>query len=434
MTAFLLMATTIVFRGATVIDGTGAPPKTNMLVVVSGDRIREIFPVTRENLARLPAGSEILPAEGKWLLPGLIDAHVHAESQEDLKTMLRWGITSVRLMAEDVVAAGRMAEASRRRDDIPEVFPAAPIFTARGGWWDQGQPADRNVNRFPATPEEAREAVRNAKKLGSAEIKLMLDDMAWCRPPKPPLPRMKLDIARALIGEARFEGLRAIVHAPNLADADEAIADGATALAHGVLDLFDSKTIATMQSRPVFYVPTMDIFEFLADTRGFVDSVLSDPRAAAGLPAAVAQQYRSGAYSDGYRTRYPNFENVKRHLPALRENLRRLHAAGVPVALGTDMWAFPGLGVSIEMALYVRSDITSLETIRAATQTAARCLGLENDRGTIEPGKRADLLLLDADPLADVKNVRAIRAIYKAGRRVGPDRPVTRSPDQPISQ
>ena len=152
------------------------------------------------------------------------------------------------------------------------------------------------------------------------------------------------------------------------------------------------------------------------------------------LPAAVAQQYRSGAYSDGYRTRYPNFENIKRHLPALRENLRRLHAAGVPVALGTDMWAFPGLGVSIEMALYVRSDITSLETIRAATQTAARCLGLENDRGTIEPGKRADLLLLDADPLADVKNVRAIRAIYKAGRRVGADRPVTRSPDHRISQ
>src|SRR5438128_2488293 len=264
MTAFLLMATTIVFRGATVIDGTGAPPKTNMLVVVSGDRIREIFPVTRENLARLPAGSEILPAEGKWLLPGLIDAHVHAESQEDLKTMLRWGITSVRLMAEDAAAARRMAEASRRRDDIPEVFPAAPIFTARGGWWDQGQPADRNVNRFPATAEEAREAVRNAKALGTAEIKLMLDDMAWCRAGKPPLPRMKPDIARALIGEARTGGLRAVVHAPNLADAVEAVADGATALAHGVLDPVDTKTLAVMQSRPVFYIPTMDIFEFLA--------------------------------------------------------------------------------------------------------------------------------------------------------------------------
>jgi imidazolonepropionase-like amidohydrolase len=418
MTAFFLMATTIAFRGVTVIDGTGAPPKTNMLVVVSGDRIREISPVTRESLARLPAGTQVLPAEGKWLLPGLIDAHVHAESQEDLKAMLRWGITSVRLMAEDVAAARRMAEASRRRDDIPEVFPAAPIFTARGGWWDQGQPADRNVNRFPATAEEAREAVRNAKKLGSTEIKLMLDDMAWCRSPKPPLPRMKPDVARALIGEARTEGLRAIVHAPNIADAVEAIAGGATALAHGVLDVFDARTIAMMQSRLVFYIPTMDIFEFLADTRSFVDSVLSDPRAAGGLPPAIVDRYRSSGYSDGYRARYPNFEYVKRHLPALRENLRRLHAAGVPVALGTDMWAFPGLSVSIEMDLYVKAGLSPLEAIRAATQTAARSLGIEKDRGTLEPGRRADFLVLSEDPLRDVKNVRRLQEVWKLGRPV----------------
>lgn len=291
MTAFLLMATTIVFRGVTVIDGTGAPPKTDMLVVVSDDRIREISPVNRESLARLPAGAEVFHTEGKWMLPGLIDAHVHAGTNEELKTMLRWGVTSVRLMAEDVAAAERMAAASRRRPDIPEVFPAAPIFT-------------------------------------------------------------------------------------------------------------------------------MDIFEFLADTRRFVDGVFSDPRAVAGLPVETVKTYRAAAYSDGYRVRYPNFENIRGHLPALRENLRRLHAAGVPIALGTDMWAFPGLGVSIELDLYVQSGLSPLEAIRAATQTAARSLGVEKDRGTLEPGKRADLVLLDADPLSDVKNVRAIAAVYKAGERV----------------
>ena len=119
-------------------------------------------------------------------------------------------------------------------------------------------------------------------------------------------------------------------------------------------------------------------------------------------------------------------ETCREHLPTLRENLTRLHAAGVPVALGTDMWAFPGLGVSIEMDLFVKAGLSPLEAIRAATQTSALSLGLEKDRGTLEPGKRADLLLLDADPLADVKNVRAISAIYKAGRRVGPDDPITR--------
>lgn len=374
-------------------------------------------PATPEAMKALPAGTQVITAHGKWIIPGLIDAHVHAESDGDLKQMLRWGVTSVRLMAEDVAMAERLAAASRERRDIPEVFPAAPIFTAKEGWWDQGEPPDSNLNRFPGSPDEARRSVRRAKDLGAREIKLMLDDMGWCRDPKPRLPRMKPEIAKALIDEARRPGLRATVHAPNLADAKEAISDGATALAHGVLDPIDDSTIALMKKRPVFYIPTMDIFEFLADTRAFVDRVLSDPSVTApdGLPKETVARYRSREYSDGYRRRYPNFENVRRHLPALHENLRRLHEAGVPVALGTDMWAFPGLGVSIEMDLYVHAGLSPLDSLRAATRTAARSLGIEGDRGTLETGKRADFLVLSEDPLRDIRNVRKISAIFKNG-------------------
>ncbi len=354
-------------------------------------------------------------------MPGLIDAHVHAESDADLEQMLRWGVTSARLMAEDVAAAEALARRSREPGArMPDVFPAAPNFTAKGGWWDQGEPADSHLDRFPSTPEAAREAVRRAAALGSREIKLMLDDMEWCRAPRPALPRVKPEIARALGGQARKSGLRVSVHAPNLADAEEAIGDGATALAHGVLDPIGQPAVATMKTRPVFYIPTMGVFEFLADTRAFVDSVLADPRAVAGLPEATVSSYRSAAYSDRYRERYPNFENVRRHLPALRENLRRLHAAAVPVALGTDMWAFPGLGVSVEMDLYIRAGLSPMDAIRAATQTAARSLGVEKGRGTLVAARRADFVLLDADPLADVKNVRSVAAVYKAGRRVFP--------------
>jgi imidazolonepropionase-like amidohydrolase len=222
------------------------------------------------------------------------------------------------------------------------------------------------------------------------------------------------------------------VHAPSLADAKEAIADGATALAHGVLDPIDERTVAVMKSRPVFYIPTTDIFEFLAHTRAFVNGVLSDPRVQRGLPARVVARYRSAAYADGYRRRYPNFENVERHLPALSQNLLALHRAGVPVALGTDMWAFPGLGVSIEMDLYVRAGLSPLDAIRAATQTAARSLAIDGDRGTLEAGKRADFLLLDSDPLQDIKNVRSLTDVYKSGRRVGPS--MARSPDRSITR
>ena len=413
-----MIAAVIALRGATLVDGTGAAARPNALLVVENGRVVSLATATDEALARIPAGAEILDVTGKWIVPGLVDAHVHAESEADLEQMIRWGVTTARLMAEDVAAAGALAAASRGRRDVPEVFPAAPIFTAKGGWWDQGEPPDAHLDRFPATPAAARASVRKAKALGSREIKLMLDDMSWCRAPKPALPRMKADIAKALISEARRRGLRAIVHAPKLADANEAIADGATALAHGVIEPLDGTTIAVMRTRPVFYIPTMDIFEFLADTRAFVDSVLADPLAASGLPAGTLEQYRSAAYSDRYRERYPNFENVKRRLPALRENLRNLHAAGVPIALGTDMWAFPGLGVSIEMDLYVKSGFSPLEAIRSATETAARSIGVQKDRGTLEVGKLADFLVLSADPLADVKNVRAIDAVYRNGGRI----------------
>ncbi|MDQ5871480.1 MAG: amidohydrolase family protein, partial [Acidobacteriota bacterium] len=286
----------------------------------------------------------------------------------------------------------------------------------------QGEPPDANLDRTPETAETARAAVRAAKELGSGEIKLMLDDMAWCRDPSPRLPRMAPRVAEALLSQATSFGMRSSVHAPDIAQARAAVAGGATLLAHGVLDRFDAPTVAEMKRRPVFYVPTMDVFEFLADTRAFVDGVLLDPivtRPGSGLSAETIARYRSKEYSDGYLRRYPNFANVRRRLPQLRENLRRLHAAGVPVALGTDMWAFPGLGASIEMDLYVKAGLSPVEALRAATQTSARSLGIERDRGTLERGKRADFLVLSDDPIESVLNVRKITEIYKRGERVG---------------
>ena len=160
----------------------------------------------------------------------------------------------------------------------------------------------------------------------------------------------------------------------------------------------------------------MDVFEFLADTRAFVDRVLSDEIVTRSLPEELVGRYRSRAYSDGYRERYPNFDSVARSLPALSANLRTLHAAGVPVALGTDMWAFPGLGVSIEMDLYVRAGLSPLEAIRCATQTAARCLAIDHDRGTLESGKRGGL----SDPVGGSRARREGRPAHRGRLQEGP--------------
>jgi len=418
----LLLAGTIAFRGAALIDGTGAPPIPDSLLVVSGGKIVSVGHATPQAVAGLPPGARVVDVAGKWIIPGLIDAHVHADSDQDLRTMLHWGITSVRLMEEDTAKAVDVSARSHTRSDLPDVFAAAPIFTTKGGWWDQGQPPDKNLNRFPATAAEAREAVRKAKALGTREIKIMLDDMAWCRAPKPPLPKVSQPVLEALLGEARDLGLLAIVHAPNLVDAKAALAAGATALAHGVLDPLDDDTLGELHRSPRAYVPTMDIFEFLADPRGDLDRVLGPPgsQVERWLEPATVGRLRSSEYSDHYRAGYPNVENVSRRLPILRENLRRLKAAGAPIAMGTDMWAYPGLAASVEMELYVRAGLTPIEAIRSATQTAALSISNPTDRGTLEPGRRADLLVLDADPLRDVVNVRRIDSVWKAGERVGP--------------
>ncbi len=165
--------------------------------------------------------------------------------------MLRWGVTSVRLMAEDVAAARALgARAVRPGSGMPDVFPSGPIFTTKGGWWGRGEPPDANLDRFPATPEEARAAVRKARALGAQEIKLMLDDMAWCRAPLPALPKVDPAIARAILEEARRQSLRASVHAPGLADAEAAIASRATALAHGVLEPIPAEIVGKMKTPP----------------------------------------------------------------------------------------------------------------------------------------------------------------------------------------
>lgn len=417
----LLAATTIAFRGATLIDGTGAPPLSNALLVVSDGKIVSVGAATAAAIAALPPGADVRDCAGKWIVPGLIDAHVHAESDRDLQTMRNWGITSVRLMEEDVAKAVDISTRSHTRSDVPDVFAAAPIFTTRGGWWDQGQPPDRNLDRFPATPEEARAAVRKAKALGTREIKVMLDDMAWCRAPKPALPRMPLPVLNALVGEAHELGLRAIVHAPNLDDAKAALAAGATALAHGVLDPLDGDTLALLGRGKVSYVPTMDIFEFLAEPRRDLDRVLGPAGSDVErwLEPATVQRLRSREYSDHYREGYPNLAYGEQHLPSLRENLRRLKSTGARIAMGTDMWAYPGLAASVEMDLYVRAGLTPMEAIQTGTKGSADSIGL-TDRGTLETAKRADLLVLDADPLQDVRNVRRIAEIWKAGERVGP--------------
>ena len=407
----------ILVTGAILIDGTGAAPVPDSWILVRDGRFVDVSTVAaRRGRGALARGVRVVDGTGKWIVPGFVDAHVHVESAADTRAMIRWGVTSARLMAEGARAAAKAAARSRSRRRTPELFPAAPIFTIRGGWWSD-EPPDPDLDRFPADAASARAAVDLARHLGSAEIKVMDDDMGWCRDPLPRLPKIATAVRSALIAEARRFGLRVSVHAPELADASDAVADGATVLAHGILDAPVPDDLAgRMRDGHVFYVPTFDIFDFLADPPAFMARALSDPRIRESLPKKTLARYRSAAYFETYRKRYPNAAYVSSRLPVLYANAAKLKAAGVEVALGTDMWAFPGAGVHLALEDFVRAGWTPLEAIRAATLVSARSLGADSDRGTIAPGKRADFVVLENDPLRDIRNTRSIERVFKAGR------------------
>jgi hypothetical protein len=299
----------IALVGATLIDGTERKPIENSVIILHGTTITHVG--TKDDVI-IPQSAKVIDVSGKYIIPGLIDCHIHYEQPRDLVQLLAWGVTSVNCMFESTDFALEM-EKKTADDSIhsPQIYATAPIFTCEGGWWyGEGFPIDSTVNRFPQTPDEAREQVRKVKAKGIKRIKLMYDDMGWCRDPLPRFNKMKKEILEAFLDEAGKQDLCVVVHAPQLKDAMDVF--NATpyrvkwhgdfgfpetrfaALAHGVLDDTLSWETAKMTVRPkgIMYVPTFCVFEFLADVEGFMTNALGDERFAGALPEETVRLYK----------------------------------------------------------------------------------------------------------------------------------------------
>ncbi len=405
----------VAIEGGTLIDGTGRPPVQNAVVVI---RDRTIVAAGALDEVPVDDDARIVDASGQFIMPGLIDCHIHYDSPRDLVQLLAWGVTSANCMFE---STGKSRVVERRTDPdavhSPRIYGTAPIFTTEHGWWwGDAFPVDSAINRFPKAVDEAKEMVHRAKGMGMRRIKLMYDDMDWCRDPLPRLEQMNPEIMIALISEARASGLISEVHAPKLIDAMAVVDAGASALAHGILDVpLDSVSGGKIRDGGLYYMPTFCVFEFLADVEGFMRNALGDERFRSALPAEVIRRYSGSDYYDHYRATYPNVSFVQAQLPVLRANMKLLADEHAKVVLGTDMWAFPGIGAHLELDYMVRAGMTPAQAIVSSTSLAARFLGEDGSKGTIEPGKQADLLILDGDPLMDILNTRTIRQVIKRG-------------------
>jgi imidazolonepropionase-like amidohydrolase len=417
--------------GATVIDGTGAAPRPNATVVMRGGRI--------ECVGDCPVGPgvETIDARGKWIIPGLVDAHVHYSQTgwadgrpdaQDVRARFPYDSTVVDLEAHperffrSYLCAGvtgtfdvggypwtwplrARAEASNA---APHVAAAGPLLSTIDHWVNL--PAARQFVHA-ASDSATRAGARLARQYGSDALKVWYIGDG----PSPDTTHLRA-MLRAASEEARAAGIPLIVHATDLWQAKDALRAGAALLVHSVEDeLVDDEFIQLARAAGTIYNPTLTVmngyrqlFGRRFDPTGVamecVDpstrakAALTDSLPALNLPAAFGQR----------------MEQMNR---TAMENLRRVHAAGIPVAMGTDAGnplTLHGASVYNEMEAMAAAGLTPMDVLIASTRTAARAMG-RDDIGTLEAGKLADLVVLDADPLADVRNLRQVRLVARGG-------------------
>ena len=395
------------FTGARVIDGSDRPPIDNATIVVRDGRIVSVGPAAR---ATVPAGAERVALAGKTVIPGLINAHGHvgntvgleqgkysAENvQKDLRTYAAYGITTVFSLGDDQ-AAGFAARDSQKTPalDRARLFVAGPVLA-------------------PKTVEEARKLVDEDAAMKVDIVKIRVDDNLGSTA------KMAPEIYRAVIDQAHKKGLRVAVHLFYLDDAKSVLDAGADFIAHSVRDVpVDDAFAAMMKRRDVCYCPTLmrEVSTFVYES---TPAWFSDPLFLKHADAKSLETLKQPARQEQMRTS-KSAQRYKAGLEVANKNLKKLSDAGVKIAMGTDTGPparFQGYFELMELEMMAKAGLTPKQVLASATRDAARCMKLDGELGTLEPTKWADFVVLDADPLADISNVKKINAVYVAGNAV----------------
>jgi imidazolonepropionase-like amidohydrolase len=416
---------TKVVTGATLIDGTNRAPIKDAVVVITGTRISQ---VGSGNKISTPPDAQIIDARGKFIVPGLADMHNHlgdgtfslSEGPSDFKKnlgyLLAWGFTVV--FDQGIPDLNDFTElktaAASDTSHYPHFFGVGVRFAAKGG---HGSALGAYT---PDTTTEARAEVRRLKAANVDAVKLVYDDLSYVTTQLRPM--LKPVVMAAIIDEAHQQGLKAYVHAPILKHAKEVLRAGADGLVHGIIsDPVDEEFIALMKQNDAIYITTHAIFEAAADIAGWARREAAfDQRGL--VPKEVLALGMSPENVKQWEARLDKISYAKARLPVLRSNLKKIFDAGILVVPGSDTSSAGsgtgvvlGLASQLELALMVEAGLKPDEAIRAATINAARMIGREKDLGSVEPGKLADLVILDENPLSDIRNIRNIYRVVKGG-------------------
>jgi imidazolonepropionase-like amidohydrolase len=379
------------FEGARLIVGDGAAPIENATLVVDGARIIQ---AGRAADVQVPAGAARVSLAGKTVMPMLVDTHVHLSPTRealtrDLKRRAYYGVSAALSLGTDNYDV---------LDLRGQTIPGAARFMSAGRGITMPEPGRITVPHWITTEAEGRKAVQELAERKVDIVKVWVDT----RDGK--YKKLTPEFYAAIIDEAHKHGLRVTAHIFDLEDAKGLIRAGLDAFAHGVRDRdIDDELVAMFKQRP-----SLILTPNLPDRGVKVD--LSWLRA--GMPAADVDKLEA-ANTD--KPREQAFYGIQ------ARNLAKLNAAGVRITLGTDgnkPW-----GAHEEMLDMVVAGMTPMQVIVASTRNSAEFLRL-NDTGTLQAGKSADFIVLDANPLDDITNTRRISAVYLRGAAVDRAQPV----------
>ena len=393
-------AQVIVLTHATVVDGTGAGPQKDVTIVMENGRIRDMGPSSKLSV---PAGATVIDLKGKFIVPGIINAHGHvgAKTEPQLRQYALYGVTTATSMQTDPDEVVQVREAQKRGE-----LRGARVSTVKYRF-----APDPEV----ATPDQARAKVDEIVAGGADYIKVWVDSGFGTRAKLTP------EFCAAVLEQARKHGKLTFGHAYELVDAKMLVEQGLNVLAHNIRDReVDSDFIAVLKQRNVTLIPTLIRDEFLF-AYGDAPAWIDDPFFQKFVPAERMAVLKTKIRDE--QAKNPQRPLLKAGFEMNKINLKKLSDGGVRIALGTDSggaadrFFIQGYSEHREMELMVQSGLTPMQVIQSFSKGASEALGIDKEFGTLAKGKTADLLVLEKNPLENIANMRSIQAIYLGGKK-----------------
>ncbi len=393
---------TLAITGGTVIDVEGTASIDNATIIVQNGLIKELG---KSSEIKIPAGATIIHAEGKTIVPGLWDMHAHFQQAEWGPAYLAAGVTTVRDCGNEFEYVNAIKDAIDTHKGVGPLILKAGIVDGSG-------PMGLGVVKVN-TKEDAANVVNMYKKRGFAQIKIYSS--------------VKPEMVKAICDEAHRLGLTVTGHIPQNMSTRAGIDSGMDMINHisyvysmmkknkdGSLDLQDSSSIASfdfLKTHHTIIDATVGVYEMVF--RDVKDDILGMEPNFHNLPLPLQTLFATiGMPSAGAKANKPRFD-------AMLSLVKVLQDKGITVVAGTDM-GFPGYSLARELELYVTSGLTPMEAIQTASIIPARVMNMDKSTGSIKAGKQADLVILDANPLTEIRNIRKVHLVIKEGQTYDP--------------